>query len=70
MSDAERMKLVSTEQSLTMEPEPRLPSSISGLEHFRLGGHKEERAPSRETAKADAESLFNLGSRREEDEDE
>ena len=44
MSDAERMKLVSTEQSLTMEPEPRLPSAISGLENFTLGGgRKEER---------------------------
>ena len=38
MSDAERMKLVSTEQSLAMEPEPRLPSGMSGLENFRLGG--------------------------------
>ena len=37
MSDAERMRLVSTEQSLTMEPEPRLPSGISGLENFTLG---------------------------------
>ena len=35
MSDAERMKLVSTEQSLAMEVEPRLPSSMSGLENFR-----------------------------------
>jgi hypothetical protein len=59
MSDAERMKLVSTEQSLSMEPEPRLPSGISGLENFKLGGRKEERQ-SPQTARADAESLFNL----------
>ena len=59
MSDAERMKLVSTEQSLTMDPEPRLPSGISGLETFTLGGRKDERT-SPQAAKADAESLFNL----------
>jgi hypothetical protein len=58
MSDAERMKLVSTEQSLTMEPEPRLPSGISGLENFKLGRKDERVSP--QTAKADAESLFNL----------
>ena len=59
MSDAERMKLVSTEQSLAMDPEPRLPSGISGLENFTLGERKEERS-SPAAAKADAESLFNL----------
>ena len=66
MSDAERMKLVSTEQSLTMEPEPRLPSGISGLENFTLGGRKEERT-SPAAAKADAESLFNLPADDDED---
>jgi hypothetical protein len=65
MSDAERMKLVSTEQSLSMEPEPRLPSGISGLENFKLGGRKEERQ-SPQTARADAESLFNLPADEEE----
>ena len=69
MTDAERMKLVSTEQSLAMEPEPRLPSSISGLENFRLGGRKEERL-SPEAAKADAESLFNLPADEDDDEDD
>ena len=58
MTDAERMKLVSTEQSLAMDVEPRLPSSMSGLENFKLG-RKEERV-SPQSAKADAESLFNL----------
>jgi hypothetical protein len=58
MTDDERMKLVSTEQSLAMEPEPRLPSSMSGLENFKLG-RRDER-PSREDARADAERLFNL----------
>jgi hypothetical protein len=67
MSDAERMRLVSTEQSLTMEPEPRLPSGISGLENFTLGGGRNEDRQSPQTAKADAESLFNLPA---DDEDE
>ena len=66
MSDAERMKLVSTEQSLAMDPEPRLPSGMAGLENFTLGGRKEERT-SPAAAKADAESLFNLPA---DDEDE
>ncbi len=56
MSDAERMKLVSTEQSLTMET--RSSGIVAGFENFTLGGGKEER-PARE-AKVDADSLFNL----------
>ena len=57
MSDAERMKLVSTEQSLAMDVEPRLPSSMSGLENFTLS-RKEERV-SPQSAKADAILLDN-----------
>jgi uncharacterized protein len=73
MSDSERMRLVSTEQSLSMEPEPRLPSSIAGLETFSLTGgddaeSRPERAPSRATAKQDAERLFNLQSADKDDE--
>jgi len=65
MSDSERMRLVSTEQSLQMEPEPRLPSAIAGLESFSLTGNRDGEesgrdAPSRENAKAEAERLFNL----------
>src|SRR6056297_3887918 len=41
MSDDERRKLVSTEQSLTAEPEPRIPTAISGLEAFTLGASDE-----------------------------
>lgn len=67
MSDAERMKLVSTEQSLTMEPEPRLPSGISGLENFTLGRKDERASPA--AAKLDAESLFNLPADDDRDED-
>ena len=36
MSDDERRKLVSTEQSLGMGTEPRIPTAISGLETFSL----------------------------------
>jgi hypothetical protein len=71
MSDAERMKLVSTQQSLSMEPEPRMPSSMSGLENFTLGAGRKEERQNRETAKADAESLFKLKpSEKDEDGDE
>ncbi|SLN50378.1 hypothetical protein ROJ8625_02489 [Roseivivax jejudonensis] len=78
MDDDARRKLVSTEQSLEMDPEPRLPSAIEGLETFSLtDGNEEEAAP--ETAErddgdyADAESFFNLpedGSDDDDDEDE
>ncbi len=54
MSDDERMKLVSTEQSLNMSEEPRVPSSMSGLENFSLSEPQED-----ETV-VDADSLFNL----------
>lgn len=72
MTDAERMKLVSTEQSLAMDPESRAPAGMAGLENFKLGsgsGRRDDR--SREDAKADAESLFNLApSGPHEDDDE
>ena len=70
MSDSERMKLVSTEQSLAMEPEPRLPSGISGLENFTLGGGRKEERVSPQEAKADAESLFNLPASDDDQDDE
>ncbi len=68
MNDAERMKLVSTEQSLAMEAEPRIPSSMSGLENFKLGSGRKDERVSREDAKADAESFFNLAPSNDEDE--
>ncbi len=73
MSDDERRKLVSTETSLSMAPEPRLPSAIAGLENFSLTGAEEKP----DTADySDAESFFNLpddksrGDEDEEDEDD
>ena len=68
MSDEERMKLVSTEQSLQMTDEPALPSNVSGLEHFTLSGADEE--DKKDELKVDADSLFNLPSSDEEEEGE
>lgn len=76
LSDEEKMRLMSTEQSLSTEPEPRLPSSMSGLENFRLtdgGGGLGEDPRGPEAEEVDAESLFNLpkgGEENEENEDE
>jgi hypothetical protein len=63
MSDDERRKLVSTEQSLGMSPEPKMPPAMAGLEAF---------APEREESPvdfSDAESFFNLP-QGDDDEDE
>ncbi|MGG7644850.1 DUF1013 domain-containing protein [Rhodovulum sp. YNF3179] len=60
MSDEERRRLVSTEQSLEMEAEPKMPSSISGLETFTLGGSDESDSSDKEETPVDADSLFNL----------
>ena len=69
MSDDERRKLVSTETSLAMSDEPRLPSSMAGLENFTLT-RDEGKTPDREL---DAESFFNLpdaGDDEDEDDDQ
>ncbi len=63
MTDDERRKLVSTEQSLSMSPEPKMPSAIAGLETFTLGGGLGEDPREDEeddTDFSDAESFFNL----------
>lgn len=52
MSDDERMKLVSTEQSLSMPDEPRVPTNMSGLENFTLSSTADEEP------QLDADSLF------------
>lgn len=67
MSDDERRKLVSTEQSLAMEDEgPKMPTAIEGLETFSLKDEDEE-----EKEKVyDADSLFNLPNSSDDDEDE
>ena len=60
MSDDERRKLVSTEQSLDMPAEPKIPTAIEGLETFSLNDAPEEAKPEEEIL--DADSFFNLPS--------
>jgi hypothetical protein len=64
MSDDERRKLVSTEQSLGMAPEPRLPPALAGLEAFG-------RAPDAPSPAdfSDADSFFNLPEGDDDEED-
>ncbi|MGR3756546.1 MAG: DUF1013 domain-containing protein [Tranquillimonas sp.] len=69
MTDDERRRLVSTEQSLEMGNEPRLPTAISGLETFTLSDTGEELdVEDREVP--DADSFFNLPKSSEEDDEE
>jgi len=71
MNDDERRKLVSTEQSLGMPAEPKMPSAIAGLETFSLGENDESEAEKEpEMDVSDADSFFNLpDSTDEKDED-
>ncbi|MDW3224448.1 MAG: cell cycle transcriptional regulator TrcR [Paracoccaceae bacterium] len=59
MSDDERRKLVSTEQSLGMDAEPKIPTAIEGLETFTLSRDVEEEKESAGDF-SDADSFFNL----------
>ena len=62
MTDDERRKLVSTETSLGMAPEPKMPTAMAGLESFSLsdprGDEDEEEEDTRDVS--DADSFFNL----------
>ena len=72
MSDDERRKLVSTEQSLHMEAEPKLPSNMAGLENFSFSVVDDDRDDDKdESTLVDADSLFNLpkGSDKDDEED-
>ncbi len=64
MSDDERRKLVSTEQSLEMDSaEPRMPSNMEGLENFSLSdprGDDDEDDKKDDGDYLDADSFFNL----------
>jgi hypothetical protein len=64
MTDDERRKLVSTETSLSMSEEPRMPSSIAGLENFSLSRDEEKRE-----APLNADTFFNLPDSKDEDDD-
>ena len=61
LSDDERRKLLSTEQSLSGDAEPRIPTAIEGLETFTLsGGAGEDEEGDRRRDNLDADTLFNL----------
>ena len=67
MSDDERRKLLSTEQSLDADAaESRMPSAISGLETFSLSYDDEKE----DTSVPDADSFFSFKDSDEDDEDD
>ena len=66
MSDDERRKLVSTEQSLGAPEEPKMPAAIAGLETFTLS----DDTPEPDEAPVDADSFFNLPDDDSADEDD
>lgn len=72
MTDDERRKLVSTEQSLGMDAEPKIPTAIEGLETFTLGDAPDSDDDDDEiiTKGKDADSFFNLPAGGGDDEDD
>ncbi|MEN8895632.1 MAG: cell cycle transcriptional regulator TrcR [Yoonia sp.] len=62
MTDDERRKLVSTEQSLGMPAEPKMPSALAGLESFSLADPRDEELETKSDNLdvSDADSFFNL----------
>lgn len=69
MTDDERRKLVSTEQSLGMDAEPKIPSAISGLETFTLSDDDDTSDETEDGDFSDADSFFNLPDSDDEDDD-
>ncbi len=67
MSDDERRKLVSTEQSLGMPAEPKMPSAIAGLETFTLSANDDDKD---DTDYSDADSFFSLPDDDDDDDDD
>ncbi|MEQ8366618.1 MAG: DUF1013 domain-containing protein [Roseicyclus sp.] len=68
MTDDERRKLVSTEQSLGMDTDAKIPSNISGLETFSLSDHDDEDVV--HGAGLDADNLFNLPNNDDDDDED
>ncbi|WP_300515412.1 DUF1013 domain-containing protein [Aliiroseovarius sp.] len=68
MSDDERRKLVSTETSLGMVAEPKMPTAIEGLETFSLSDDPRPEEDKKEEI-IDADSFFNLPDDGDDDED-
>lgn len=69
MTDDERRKLVSTEQSLGMSSEPKMPTAIAGLENFSLS-QSEEDEEKKPADYSNADSFFNLPHDDDDDEDD
>jgi hypothetical protein len=62
MSDDERRKLVSTEQSLEMDADSKMPAGIAELENFSVSDMKTEEEEDQKSSAdySDADSFFNL----------
>ncbi|MGB3317362.1 MAG: cell cycle transcriptional regulator TrcR [Albidovulum sp.] len=69
MTDDERRKLVSTEQSLGMSSEPKMPSAIAGLENFSLSQNEDEEEKN-PADYSNADAFFNLPHGDDDDEDD
>lgn len=70
MTDDERRRLVSTEQSLGMDTESRMPSAIEGLETFTLSGNPADDDDRDRGDYSDADSFFKLPENGADDDDE
>lgn len=70
MDDDERRKLLSTEQSLEADAEPRIPTAIEGLETFSLGTMDDASDDGDKVEEIDADSFFNLPSDGKDDDDD
>lgn len=60
MSDDDRRRLLSTEQSLDMPTEPKIPTAIEGLETFSLSDDDDKDTDASDDDFSDADSFFNL----------
>jgi hypothetical protein len=71
LTDEEKLRLMSTDQSLSASREPRLPSSMTGLENFTLSDPRGDEAEDEARHDPlDPDALFNLPAGQDEDEDE
>ncbi len=70
MTDDERRKLVSTESSLGMGTEPRMPSAIAAIKDVSLFAARDEDEDDKAKDYSDADSFFNLPGGSEDDDDE
>ncbi len=70
MSDDERRRLVSTEQSLGMDPESKMPTAIEGLETFTLSGNPADDDDRDRGDYSDADSFFKMPEDKADDEDD